>query len=192
MTAHRPARQKVASALLAAVLVMAFATSCQKTPAEAMGEALGRAQNAHSAGKTDEAIKGYYETLGHDPRNEIALTNLGIIYRFANKPQIAEGFYRSALEVNEKSAGSLFGLAVIRAAAGSTQEAIDLYKKLLALNPNDAIAHYNLGLVYRAVGRIADGDAEIRAAIAIDPKLPPAPASTPVPTQRPSPSPTGR
>lgn len=192
MTARPAVHLRVVSAVLAVLFVIASAAACQKTPAELTSEALTRAQTAHNAGRTDEAIKGYYETLGHDPRSEIAFTNLGIIYRFANKPQIAEGFYRQALEVNENSAGSLFGLAVIRAAAGSTQEAIDLYRRLLALNPNDAIAHYNLGLVYRAVGRIAEGDAEIRQAIAIDPKLPPAPAATPVPTQRPSPSPTGR
>ncbi|HEX4744024.1 MAG TPA: tetratricopeptide repeat protein [Candidatus Limnocylindria bacterium] len=192
MTVRPSARLRIASALLAALFVVAFGTACQKTPAELTSEALTRAQTAHNAGKNDEAIKGYYETLGNDPRNEIALTNLGIIYRFANKPQIAEGFYRAALEVNPNSAGSLFGLAVIRAAAGDTQEAIDLYRRLLVLNPNDAIAHYNLGLVLRATGRVAEGDAEIRQAIAIDPKLPPAPAATPVPTQRPSPSPTGR
>ena len=185
-------RVRIASAVFAALFVVAFGTACQKTPAELTSEALTRAQTAHNAGKNDEAIKAYYETLGNDPRNEIALTNLGIIYRFANKPQIAEGFYRAALEVNQNSAGALFGLAVIRAAAGDTQEAIDLYRRLLVLNPNDAIAHYNLGLVLRAVGRVAEGDAEIRQAIAIDPKLPPAPAATQVPTQRPSPSPTGR
>lgn len=193
MTAHRSARLRAASAVLAALLVMTFGAACQKTPVEATADALGRAQAAHGAGKTDEAIKGYYETLGHDPKNEIALTNLGIIHRFANKPQIAEGFYRAALEVNSNSAGSLFGLALIRAAAGSTQEAIDLYLRLLKITPNDATARYNLGLVYRAVGRTAEGDAEIRAAIAIDPKLPAPPAvSAPPQTQRPSPSPTGR
>lgn len=193
MTAQPSARLRIAGAVLAALLVMSFAAACQKTPAEATADALGRAQAAHNANKTDEAIKGYYETLGNDPKNEIALTNLGIIYRFANKAQIAEGFYRQALEVNGNSAGSLFGLALIRAGAGSTAEAIELYLRLLAIAPNDATTRYNLGLVYRAVGRIAEGDAEIRQARTIDPNLPAPPAVTAPPqTQRPSPSPTGR
>lgn len=192
MTAQPSARQKVASAMLAAMLVVSLGAACQKTPAEAAGDALGRAAEAHSAGKTDDAIKLYFEVLSHDPRNEIALTNLGIIHRFASKPQAAEGFYRLALEVNPRSAGSLFGLGVIRAAAGSIPEAIEFYTRLLQVNPNDAVGHYNLGLALRAVGRGAEGDAEIARALQLDPKLPPVPASTPVQTQRPSPSPTGR
>lgn len=179
-------------AVVALACLMMFGAACQKTPAEARAEALARAQAAHNSGNTDEAIKGYYETLGYDPKNEVALTNLGIIYRFANKPQIAEGFYRAALEADPNSAGSLFGLALLRAAAGSLPEAIDLYQRLLRLAPNDAVGHYNLGLVLRAAGRAAEGDAEIARALALDPKLPPVPAATPAQTQRPSPSPTGR
>lgn len=179
-------------AIVGLACLMAFGVACQKSPAEAASDALGRAAQAHSAGKTDDAIKGYYEVLSHDPASEIALTNLGIIYRFASKPQAAEGFYRLALEVNPRSAGSLFGLAVIRASAGSIPEAIELYQRLLQVNPNDAVGHYNLGLALRAVGRGPEGDAEIAKALQLDPKLPPLPASTAIPTQRPSPSPTGR
>lgn len=184
---------RVATVALACLMV--FGAACQKADADLAGEALTKAQAAQNAGKTDDAIKAYHQVLGYDPRSEVAYTNLGIIYRFASKPQIAEGYYRLALEVNPRSSGALFGLAVIRAAAGGLQEAAELYLREIAVDPNDAAAHYNLGIIYRALGRTAEGDAEIAKGRSLNPSLPPV-SGTPAPATQaprtPSPSPTTR
>ena len=110
--------------------------------------------------------------------------------RIQNRLAIAEGYYRSALEIDPNYGPALFGLGVVRQAFNSVQEAIDLYRKDVSVEPNNAAAHYNLGILLRVQGKVADGDAEIARAMQLDPKLPQPPAA-PTPTPKPAtPTPT--
>jgi tetratricopeptide (TPR) repeat protein len=178
--------------LAAALLALGVAASCgvgssapPSPPADLAGEALARGIAAHNAGKTDEAKQAYYETLYRDPKNKFAFYNLGQIARFANKPQVAEGYYRSAVEIDANFAPALFGLGAVRQTLDATAEAIDLYRRVIAIEPANAAAHYNLGILLRLSGKVVEGDAEIAKGMQLDPKLtaPPPVRPTPTPTR---------
>jgi tetratricopeptide (TPR) repeat protein len=154
-------------------------------PADLAGDALARGVAAHNAGKLDEATRAYYETLFRDPRNKFAFYDLGQIARLANKPAIAEGYYRSSLEIDPSYGPALFGLGAVRQTLGAIDDAIAIYRRDLAVEPTNAAAHFNLGILLRLVGKTAEGDAEIARGMQLDPKLtaPPSIRPTPTPTR---------
>jgi tetratricopeptide (TPR) repeat protein len=177
-------------------LILAFAVVCgggpggtPTKPADAAADALARGIAAHNANKLDEATKDYFEVLFNDPKNKFAFYNLGQIARIQNRLAIAEGYYRSALEIDGNYGPALFGLGVVRQAFGAVQEAIDLYRKDISTEPNNAASHYNLGILLRLQGKTAEGDAEIARAIQLDPTLPQPQPPTPTPKPA-SPTPT--
>jgi len=93
--------------------------------------------------------------------------------RVAGRLAIAEGYYRSALEINPDHTLSLFGLAVVRSSIpGGVPDTLNLYARLLKLDPNNAIAHYNYGLNLRLAGQVAAGEAELARARQLDASLP--------------------
>jgi tetratricopeptide (TPR) repeat protein len=155
-------------------------------PADPAAAALARGIAAHNSGKLDEARQAYYETLFHDPNNKFAFYDLGQIARLSDKPQIAEGYYRSALEIDGSYGPALFGLGAVRQQLGATAEAIDLYRKDIVVEPTNAAAHFNLGILLRLTGKTAEGDAEIARGMQLDPKLTAPPSVRPTPTPTPT------
>lgn len=180
----------------ATLLFVVFGVACGSggssgptKPGDPAGDALARGIAAHNAGKTDEATKNYFEVLVNDPKNKIAFTNLGQIARIGNRPAIAEGYYRSALEIDPNYGPALFGLGAVRQTLNAIDEAVTIYRKAIAVEPNNAAAHYNLGILLRIQGKTAEGDAEVAKGMQLDPKLPQ--PATPAPTTKsPTPTPT--
>ena len=158
-------------------------------PADPAADALAMGIAAQNANKMDEATKAYFEVLSNDPKNKFAFTNLGQIARVQSRFAIAEGYYRSALEIDPNFGGALFGLGATRQALNAIDDAIAFYRKDIAIEPNNAAAHYNLGILLRIQGKTIEGEAEIARGIQLDPKLPqpPAPTSTAKPA---TPTPT--
>lgn len=179
-------------ALAPLVLGLALLTACgqqpaAKTAAEQAIEALERGVQADNAGRADEALVAYFETLAKDPKNKVAFYNLGQVYRRTNEPIIAEGYYRQALKIDPAYTPALFGLGFTRLAAGAWVEAESANRRVIAAEPNNAAAHFNLGLALRGQGKETEAQAAFQRANQLDrtlvaPSLPP----------RPSPSPTGR
>ncbi len=92
---------------------------------------------------------------------------------------------------------ALFNLAILEKAKGNDKNAIALYQRAIAAAPKDAAAHLNLGLLLRANGQKAAGNAEVKKALALNPKLRdpaasvvPAKSPTAPPSTSPSPSPS--
>ncbi len=136
--------------LIALALSLASCGSSAKSESDLAADALGRGLKAQNAGQFDEATAAYFETLFHDGKNKFAYFNLGTIAQLQKKqPQIAEGYYRSALEIDPRFAAALFNLAIIRADAGAKTEAIDLYRRTVQADPSYAAAYFNLGILLR-------------------------------------------
>ena len=153
-------------------------------------DALNRALAAHAAGKLDEAVTDYYQTLEKDPKNKFAFYNLGEIAQRQNRMAAAESFYRLALEQDSKMTSALFNLAIVRTNLGATADAVSLYRQVIAVDPNYAAAHFNLGLLLRQLGQTADAQTELATAQRLDAKLvAPSPSATPLqqasPTRKP-------
>jgi thioredoxin-like negative regulator of GroEL len=49
--------------------------------------------------------------------------------------------------------------------------ALTLYERAVAANPKDANARFNLALILRLSGRRPEGDAQMRIAVRLDPRL---------------------
>lgn len=157
-----------------------------KSDADLASDALNRGLKAHNAGNFDEAQRAYFETLFHDPKNKFAYFNLGQIAQTQKQPQIAEGYYRSALGIDAKFGPALFNLAIIRSDAGAKAEAIDLYRRDIQADANNAAAYFNLGLLLREQGAFAEASQMFLRAQQLDAKL--VPPASPSPTARPSPT----
>ena len=157
-----------------------------KSSADLSADALNRGLKAHNSGNYDEATTAYFEALFQDSKNKFAYFNLGQIAQTQKKAQIAEGYYRAALEIDARFGPALFNLAIIRNDAGARAEAIDLYRRDIQADPNNAAAYFNLGILLRDSGNSAEANQMFARAQQLDPKLVP-PAS---PARTASPSPT--
>jgi tetratricopeptide (TPR) repeat protein len=139
--------------------------------------ALNAGLKAHAAGDLTTAAADYKTTLKYDPTNKFAFYNLALIDAAAGNYGLAEQKYRAALKTDPAYEPALFNLAILRTSR-DPQEAITLYKAAVAANPEDAAAWLNLGLLRRAAGQKAEGDKDVRKAIALNPKLKDPAAST--------------
>lgn len=186
---HVPSRSNVTTLGRAFLLLVlaAIVASCgggAKSESDLSGDALNRGLKAHNSGNFDEATTAYFEALFHDSKNKFAYFNLGQIAQTQKKPQVAEGYYRSALEIDKAFGPALFNLAIIRNDAGAKTEAIDLYRRDIAADPNNAAAYYNLALILRDTGSGAEANQMFERAQQLDAKLvpPPSPSRTPAPS----------
>ena len=108
-------RRRALSAAFALPFVLAITAACggggtPAKPSDPAADALARGIAAHNANKLDEAAKDYYEALFYDPKSKFAFYNLGQIARIQSRLAIAEGYYRSALEIDPNYGPALFGL----------------------------------------------------------------------------------
>jgi len=114
---------------IALVFAAAFAAACGGPGSAGPGasgaaDSLNRGLTAHTAGRLDEAVTAYFETLSKDPKNKFAFYNLGQIAQSQNRLPAAEAYYRLALEQDAGMASALFNLAIVRTSVGAPQDAI--------------------------------------------------------------------
>lgn len=148
--------------------VTSTTTPLGDSPAAAAVEAgLGK----HVAGDLDGAGAEYRAALKTDPRNVLALYNLGLIAQTQGDVGEAEKQYRAALAADPDYQPAVFNLAILRKAANANAEAEQLYRRAISLRPGDAGAHLNLGLLLRETGQGLQGDAEVAVARKLNPEL---------------------
>ena len=180
---------RVLASLLFATLLAACGGAGSGSSGDTAQDALNRGLAAHAAGKLDDAVTAYFQTLEKDPKNKFAFYNLGEIAQRQNRAQAAESYYRLALEQDAKMVSALFNLAIVRTNAGASADAVALYRQVIAVDANYAAAHFNLGLLLRQLGQTAEAQTELATAQRLDPKLvAPSPSATPV--RQASPTPT--
>ena len=178
----------IGCALALAAFVAACGGGSRGSATETASDALNRGLAAHAAGKLDDAVSAYYQTLAMDPKNKFAYYNLGEIAQRQGRLAAAESYYRLALEQDPKMVSALFNLAIVRTNVGATADAVALYRQVVAADPSYAAAHFNLGLLLRQLGQTAEAQTELATAQQLDAKLvAPSPSATPVKQATPSP-----
>ncbi len=88
-----------------------------------------------------------------DPKDAIALSNLGVAYRQTNKIAEAEKYFMKAIELKPDQADFHFNLATVYRRQQKTQEAIGEYQKAIGLDDRLAVAHYDLGVLLAQLKR---------------------------------------
>jgi tetratricopeptide (TPR) repeat protein len=107
-----------------------------------------------------------------DRKAEIAeLIRQGIAAHHQGDLVEAERMYRSALEIEPRSADALHLLGLIAHATGHLEQAVGLIRQAIAINPSHAPFHSNLGNAYLSMKQPAVAEGCLKQALALDPKL---------------------
>ena len=192
MTPGHGARPPARAVLFVAMGLMALlAGACtSKSEGQTAQDLVNRGLRAHFANRLDEAIGHYQEALKHNPRNQFAYYNLGLIAQTRGDNVTAANDYRIALSIDPNFSSALYNLATILGASeDSREEAIQLYRRVIVVDPEMAAAYMNLGLLLRQAGEVSEGDADIAKAVQLSPMLAgrvPAPSPSPPPTASPT------
>ena len=123
---------------------------------EYKGARMMRGQANYRNKKFDEAVEDYKKVLARNPRDPIALVNLGESLMGAKKPKEAEPVLRAAAQLRgDPQTVQTLGFALQQ--QDKSKEALSLFLEILKANPNDVMAIYgaasaldNLGEVKKA------------------------------------------
>lgn len=169
---RRPNADRVPRLLAVSTALVLLAAACSgPSEAEQATDALAAGLAAHQKGDLAAAASRYREVLVHDPGNQYAYYNLGLIDQTNGALDSAESNYRLALDSDPYFTPALFNLAIVRADLGDEEEAVTLYHQVIDLEPKNAAAHLNLGFALRDIGHRAAGDRQIVIALKLDQSL---------------------
>jgi adenylate cyclase len=131
-----PAHAGRAMAQFSRGLVHIGATQWEETPAEAIGEALGRAGVCFA-----EALASGRRATECDPLDSSAWLGLGAGLAATAQVEAARGALERAVELSPSSAIACWGLANLRLATARWPEARALYERAIKLSPRDPQLH---------------------------------------------------
>jgi tetratricopeptide (TPR) repeat protein len=125
----------------------------------------------------------YMKVIEIDPKNPAAHVALGNLYLDQEQYRLAEEQYRAAIVLDPSRGNYYLQLADVLRREGRAGDAENAIRTALGLDPQSAQAHLALANLLKTVpGRETEGEAELAAARALDPKLVaalPAPAPSP-------------
>ena len=110
----------------------------------------------------------YREVLIHDPNNQFAYYNLGVIDQANGSLESADSNYGLALSIDPSYVPALYNLAIVKTAIGETKAEIDLYRSAILEEPEYAAAQLNLGFALIDDGQRKEGKAELATAVELD------------------------
>ncbi len=113
-----------------------------------LGEALA------AQGKTDEAVRHYYEALRIKPDLVAAHLNLGVALREEGKINEAVEHFSMALRAKPDCAEAYYELGVTLEKQGNFDAAVRHYSEALRIKPKFAKGHNNLGSVLAQQGNV--------------------------------------
>ena len=107
-------------------------------------------------GRTVRALETFNRILTIDPRNSMAMQNVGSVHFAAGNLDAAEAAFRRALDVNPSWAAAYTGLGAVLAQRGDRTGAIEAWSRAVRLNPSDFDALFNLATEFINANRAAD------------------------------------
>ena len=131
-------------------LLLAVATAAANKEIEAKNAALGKtfeeAVAFSNAGKPDEAIAKFKETIELLPTCLACYNNMAVSYGQKKDWANAEAAYRKAIELKPDDVNAYVGLAGILFNTGKAAEAKPLVEKAIAIEPTGADQRYIYGM----------------------------------------------
>ena len=162
-----------AIAIIIAVALLASMAACstKKSESQLAADALAAGLTAQKAGDMATAAADYRQVLVHDPKNQFAYYNLGLIDQTNNSMASADSNYSLALSIDPNFESALYNLAIVKTAESDSTSAIQLYQQVIKLDPKNAAAHLNLGFALINDGQKGPGKGELAKAVSLDPTL---------------------
>ena len=133
----------------------------------AANNALQSAIAHHQAGRLEAAILHYKESLGLQPDNAIALSNLGLALQNHGELAAAVECLQKAVFIKPDFASAYSNLGCALTAQGDLEAAVLQLHKAIAIEPDFADAHNNLARCLKAQGKLAAAVIHLEKAIEI-------------------------
>ncbi|HDZ21185.1 hypothetical protein LCGC14_0093700 [marine sediment metagenome] len=106
-----------------------------------------------------------------DPKNTIALINLGALYVSRGMPAKAIRYLEDALKIDPDVTDAHINLGIALDMCGDPQEAFKHFQEASTLSPDSAKAHNGLGLTSGKMGRTDEAIEHFQKALLIDPQF---------------------
>lgn len=126
-------------------------------------------QALYAAGRQDEAIVEFQQSLQIDERKDMAHVNLGLTLLESGRTEDAIRHFETALLLNPNCSDAHANLGMVMLELGRPQDSLEHLEKALQIEPDFATAHYNLGNTLLRMGRVNEAISHYRAAIDLDP-----------------------
>jgi tetratricopeptide (TPR) repeat protein len=123
------------------------------------------------AGRIDEAVEHYEESIRIRPTYALAQNNLGILWLERGRKAEAEARFRAAMAADSSFADAPANLGQLLCARGDESEGVSFLERALRVDPNHAWAHLNLAEFDGKEGRYAEALEHYRAALVREPGL---------------------
>jgi predicted TPR repeat methyltransferase len=127
------------------------------------------AQEAHRAGRVEEAEEGYERWLVAQPDEPNGLHFLGLLKFQTNRLQEGVELVRRSLKIDDHNAHAWNNLGNMLVVLDQPQEATDAYLNATRYAPTLVEAWYNLGVCYRRIGKIENSVHSFVKAIELQP-----------------------
>lgn len=111
----------------------------------------------------------YAHALRLDPRNYVALNNLGVLLDRGGRRAEAERYFGRALAIEPTYFDARSNLGTVLVEEGKPAEAAEEYRRAITIHPRSAGAHYNLGVALERAGALGEAEAAYRRAVELDP-----------------------
>ncbi|MBF0358895.1 MAG: tetratricopeptide repeat protein [Magnetococcales bacterium] len=134
-------------------------------------EALHRGISCHQSARFNEALQWYKKSIAINPKNAVALSNMGAILR--NQGELAEAVvsYQKAITIKPDFADAYSNLGNTLKDQGKLDEAVASIQKAIAINPGSAEFYYNLGTALQEQDKQEEAVANFQKAITIKPEF---------------------
>lgn len=124
----------------------------------------------HQHGHLDEAAKSYIQSLGLQPNNAIAFSNLGNILKLMGLSSDAEMYCRQAIAIQPDMANAHNNLGNALHGQGKYVQAQASYRQALLLEPNRAETYNNLAITLKDQGYWSDAKECFQKALEMKPE----------------------
>ena len=125
---------------------------------------------AEAQGRTETAVWNYRKALEHEAQNPLALKRLGLLAAKAGDTAEAEKQLRLAFYANPDDVDVLLALGYTLVREHRTDLALSMLARAADLRPADASIHRAYGIACSSLGWPDAAEAQLRRALALDPK----------------------
>jgi len=120
-------------------------------------------------GLLDKAEYEFQKAVEANPKNYVALNNLGGVYSQLSKDDLALDAYKKSLVLQNRYAPTHFNLGLVLNKKNRADQALKEFQKTLKINSRYLWAHYNLGLIYEAKKESSKARKEYEAELKLNP-----------------------
>ncbi len=122
----------------------------------------------HTAGRLDEAERGYRAVLANAPLHVEAHCNLGAVLLLQGRLGEAEASLRTAVAMVPGFVDALNNLGVVLRSLGRHSESAAACRRALESDPESTSSHYNLAAALRDLDRLDEAEAHCRRTLELD------------------------